>query len=491
MSRRALFTLVAVVLASCGGEESGGTTPPPPQLFSIAIVGGSGQSAVAGSPLPAPLIVRVTDANGAAAVGRSVAWSFVGAPTGLLQANGTVTDADGITSNTVTLGATPGTYTIEAVVANGAAPARFTVVASGQPAVQPTLVAEVPIPPNYGIHDTFVRDGIAFVSAWNTGMRLYDVGGGGRGGSPANPVLISTIITATNGVAGGAQVHNAWWFHNRVRNEKRYLFVGQEGPGVVGSQSSGDLHVVDVSDLANPVEVAFLRIPGAGVHNFWMDEGREVLFASWYNGGVVAVDVSGTLSGNLASRVLTQALPGGGNNTYIWGVMLVGNTLFASDMRSGFWALDPVTLTVRGGGNNVQERFGSDLWVHGTIGYSGTWGVRGGIRGNVVKIWALGAGGIPTLADSLTIAGIGTVSDVAVTPDGKALVVTAENLDGAGLYVYDRANPLKPQLRGRVLVTQGLHTGEIAVINGRTYVFAARNPSNPALMVFDITGVVP
>ena len=32
----------------------------------------------------------------------------------------------------------------------------------------PALVASVEIPPNYGIHDTYVRDGIAFVSAWNS-----------------------------------------------------------------------------------------------------------------------------------------------------------------------------------------------------------------------------------------------------------------------------------------------------------------------------------
>ena len=32
-----------------------------------------------------------------------------------------------------------------------------------------TLQASVPIPPAYGIHDTYVRDGLAFVFAWNTG----------------------------------------------------------------------------------------------------------------------------------------------------------------------------------------------------------------------------------------------------------------------------------------------------------------------------------
>ena len=36
-------------------------------------------------------------------------------------------------------------------------------------------------PADYGIHDTYVRDGLAFVFAWNTGVIIYDVGNGIRG----------------------------------------------------------------------------------------------------------------------------------------------------------------------------------------------------------------------------------------------------------------------------------------------------------------------
>jgi len=45
-----------------------------------------------------------------------------------------------------------------------------------------TLVSEVPVPANYGAHDTFVRDGIAFHCAWNTGVLILDVGNGMAGG---------------------------------------------------------------------------------------------------------------------------------------------------------------------------------------------------------------------------------------------------------------------------------------------------------------------
>jgi hypothetical protein len=202
----------------------------------------------------------------------------------------------------------------------------------------PILVHREPIQPHYGIHDTFVRDGLAFVFAWDEGVLIYDVGNGVRGGSPSSPVRISQIITAASSRSSPA-VHNGWWFHNPVTGERRYLFVGQEGPGVIGSQSSGDIHVVDVSDLANPREVAFFHLNGAGAHNFWMDEARQILYAAFYNGGVVALDVSGTLSGDLASRLLAQARPGGPRNTFTWGVQLANGSLYAIDMLSGLWQL--------------------------------------------------------------------------------------------------------------------------------------------------------
>jgi hypothetical protein len=203
------------------------------------------------------------------------------------------------------------------------------------------LRATVPIPPAYGIHDTYVRDGLAFVFAWNTGVIIYDVGNGLRGGSPSNPVEISRLVTADDGVAGGAAVHNGWWFHNPVRGENRYLFIGQEGAGVVGAESSGDLHVVDVFDLEHPKEVAFFHLDGAGTHNFWVDESRQILYMAYYNAGVVALDVSGQLLGDLSGRLIAEIKPGGEGNTYTWGVQLANGSLYAIDMLSGLWQLEP------------------------------------------------------------------------------------------------------------------------------------------------------
>ncbi|HWA41506.1 MAG TPA: hypothetical protein VG712_07860 [Gemmatimonadales bacterium] len=197
-------------------------------------------------------------------------------------------------------------------------------------------VAALTQPENYGIHDTFVRDGLAFVSDWNTGMRIYDVGDGRLAGSPASPQLVGSIVTGAAGLNCNC-VHNSWWYHD-AQGGKRYLFIGQEGPSDF-TTASGDIHVVDLSNMAAPEEVAFFHIPNAGVHNFWMDEARGILYAAYYNAGVVALDVTGTLSGDLASREIARIQPGGAGNTFTWGVMLANGSLWASDMFSGFWKL--------------------------------------------------------------------------------------------------------------------------------------------------------
>ncbi|HXV86778.1 MAG TPA: hypothetical protein VD793_08775 [Gemmatimonadales bacterium] len=361
------------------------------------------------------------------------------------------------------------------------------------------VVAAVPIPPNYGVHDTFVRDGIGFVCAWNTGVILLDVGHGIRGGTPAAPVEISRVLTESAGGFVGARAHNAWWFHNPTNGDKRYLFVGQEGPGAIGASSQGDIHVVDVSNLLAPVQVARYHMSGttqpAGAHNFWMDESAQVLYAAYYNGGVVALDVSGTLTGDLAGRELSRIVPSGGT-TYVWGVQQVGPYVYAVDMVNGFLQLQRnpggASFSVLAGGGNVPERFSSDLWVHGNAAYTGTWGLRDGNVGNAVKVWSLSASGAPALVRAINVPLVATVSDLQVSVDGKQLVFTTENGPGSGLHVYSLADPLNPTLLAHHNVPDtGYHTGTVADLGGRRYVFAAANPPNPRLVIYDITGLIP
>jgi hypothetical protein len=200
------------------------------------------------------------------------------------------------------------------------------------------------------VHDVFVRNGIMMTALWNQGLKIWDIGGAGQG-TVANPIPLGTVVTV------GGQVHNIWWFHNAVTLARRYAFVGQEGPGAIGTASSGDIHVVDVSNLAAPVEVAFYHLPGAGTHNFSVDEFRGILYAAYYNGGVRAIDITGDLSAcdaankspdgrcDLAKmgRELAHGL-GEATPVYIWGVQYTGANVYASDMLNGIWKLNPAAF---------------------------------------------------------------------------------------------------------------------------------------------------
>ncbi len=198
------------------------------------------------------------------------------------------------------------------------------------------------------VHDVHVRDGILLTAEWNDGVAAYDVGGGGRGGTPSAPVPLGKVVTQ------GGSVHNVFWQRDSVSGAK-YLFVGEEGPGAVGTSSVGDIHVVDVSSWSAMREVAFFRVAGAGTHNFWVDEARGVLYAAYYNAGVRALDVRGDLAAcaatakdasgrcdlSLAGRELARGLTTGG---YVWGVDgSGGGGVVASDMLRGVWRLPRVS----------------------------------------------------------------------------------------------------------------------------------------------------
>src|SRR6185503_3117633 len=65
------------------------------------------------------------------------------------------------------------------------------------------------------IHDVYVRDGLLFTALWDDGTTIWDIGGGGKGGSPSNPVQIGNIRTAAwSASAGGIFAHNVRWFQD-------------------------------------------------------------------------------------------------------------------------------------------------------------------------------------------------------------------------------------------------------------------------------------
>ena len=174
------------------------------------------------------------------------------------------------------------------------------------------------------LHDVYLRNGLAFLSHWDAGLIILDVGNGVAGGSPMNPVLVGRVQTA------GGQAHNAWYWP-----AAGYVFVGEESsrPGVV--------HVVDVSDLSNPVEVATFGVGGDTPHNFWLDEARGVLYVAWYSRGLRAIDVGGELLGPLETQGREVGRIEYSDTTSSWAPQLHGGLVYVSDVISGLWILRP------------------------------------------------------------------------------------------------------------------------------------------------------
>lgn len=224
---------------------------------------------------------------------------------------------------------------------------RLVIVSLANPS-SPTVVASLQMGTPF-IHDVFVRDGLLFTGEWNSGLGIWDIGGGGTGGTVAVPKRISTATTV------GGKVHNMWWFHDPVGNNKRYVFVGEEGPGVIGSSSVGDVHVVDISTITAPVEVARYAVSGGGAHNFSVDEANGLLYAAYYNAGVRVLDVRGDLGTcsaqekapdgrcDLTLMGREKAIFTGNGSVYVWGVQWTSTGVFASDMLNGLWRVTPAT----------------------------------------------------------------------------------------------------------------------------------------------------
>jgi hypothetical protein len=188
--------------------------------------------------------------------------------------------------------------------------------------------------PERTLHDVIVQDGYAYLSYWNDGLITLDVGAGTHGGTPTRPAFVSQFKYPQG------NTHTAW-------RHGRYLFVGDEifpedwDPSLP-IEARGYVHVLDMTDIENPREVARYEVPEAGVHNFWVE--NDVLFVGYYQAGLRAVDVSGELRGDLyrqgrelASLRTTDEDTMVPNWPMTWGAQPFKGNIFTSDLNSGLW----------------------------------------------------------------------------------------------------------------------------------------------------------
>jgi len=208
---------------------------------------------------------------------------------------------------------------------------------------------------NY-VHDVDVKDGLAYLSYWNDGLIILDVGHGIKGGSPERPALVSQYkydldalyreVEAVGGPGFIRGTHTAW-------RHGRYVFVGDEvfsaaprsteGSGVNAlGRAYGRLHVIDVSDLTSPKAVAYYEPQDGGAHNVWV--AGDTLYMGDYQGGLRVVDISGELRGDLLrqGREIAHVSTADANGVRpfapnTWGAIYRDGLIYAPDINTGLW----------------------------------------------------------------------------------------------------------------------------------------------------------
>jgi hypothetical protein len=207
------------------------------------------------------------------------------------------------------------------------------------------------------LHDIDVQDGLAYLSYWNDGLVILDVGNGMRGGSPSNPQLVSQFkydldvlyrdVEAEGGPGFIRGTHTAW-------RHGRYVFVGDEVfsatpqgiqmPGMGLGKANGRLHVIDVSDITNPRQVAWYEPRDGGAHNVWV--AGDTLYLGDYQGGLRVLDISGELRGDLLAqgREIAHVHTGDSrglvpNAAMAWGAFYHNGLVWVNDVFSGLWAI--------------------------------------------------------------------------------------------------------------------------------------------------------
>ncbi|MEZ4413412.1 MAG: Ig-like domain-containing protein [Gemmatimonadales bacterium] len=204
------------------------------------------------------------------------------------------------------------------------------------------------------LHDIAVTDGIAYLSYWDDGLVVLDVGNGVKGGSPEHPVFISQFKYDLDALY--ARVDEYWGLSARGTHtawrQGKYVFIGDEvyaskpSPGLKDGNdlTFGRLQVLDVSNLEKPRLVAWYEPTDGGVHNIWA--AGDTLYMGNYQGGARAVDISGELKGDLLRQGREMAWTYTADDkgvkpraTFAWGAVVKNGIIYVPDINTGLWIL--------------------------------------------------------------------------------------------------------------------------------------------------------
>ena len=201
------------------------------------------------------------------------------------------------------------------------------------------------------VHSVYLEKKVAYVSYWDFGTVMLDVR------DPSNPVFLGR--TSFESFQEG-NAHSAW----TARGGKILIQTDEDFDPVPGPDHDPPLpeletgwgygHIYDVSNKANPVELATLKMPSThqfpppGPGDFTIHDPKvrgNKLYTSWYTEGVVIWNIANPAS----PKMIGQFLPPekaedpfgifypGEEFVNIWGVDIGRGFAVASDVHTGLW----------------------------------------------------------------------------------------------------------------------------------------------------------
>ena len=313
----------------------------------IALVSGNQQTMVPGCAVPAPLVVKVTNAAGAPVANAPVYFS-VASGSGAMTAAKVMTDASGMASGIFAPGAA-GAHTIQASL-HSQAPASVQFAASGARMVPGGFAVIGNKVVSAACKDTrFVGIARPFLESWHTGDdRLID---------PQLSRADFQGIRAWHSNIVRIPINESFWYSAAGNYDPAYRALVDST--VKRAHEAGLSVILDLhfSDQGNPARRAYTLEPLADVNHaipFWKEvatqfrndplvlfemynEPHDVSWNAWLNGGMVQ-DTSGTYQGAGYQQLYDAIRSTGAENIVIanglnWGYDLSG---VATHMINGY-----------------------------------------------------------------------------------------------------------------------------------------------------------
>lgn len=162
-------------------------------------------------------------------------------------------------------------------------------------------------PRNRLLHDVWVRNGVAYLAHWDAGTWLVDVS------DPSDPSFVAKVRGRPPETLADLSAEEAGQEATEPPGNDHFVRAGMDDSlAIIGVESwdnspeddstgwPGGLHLYDIEDPTAAREVATIEAPPtpdptfSGVwttsHNF--DVGDDLLYTSWYRGGVRVYDIS-------------------------------------------------------------------------------------------------------------------------------------------------------------------------------------------------------